>query len=140
MVSAGIRFIVAAWAAVVPAALWTAPLQASPMASLPAPWPAYGAAGLSPGFEAKTIAPGALPAWSLRTDLDGFGTVPALSVQVADGGKPGGAEPPQGADTLPEPASILVLAIGLAGLYSLRRPKPPGAISRFSSLTPSRKP
>ena len=135
------RIIVFAGAAVLLAPCWMAASHASPMASLPAPWPAYGAAGPPLGFDTKVLAPGALPVWSLQTDLDGFGPFARITGPIADGGKPAGHElPPQGADTLPEPASILVLAIGLAGLYSLRRPKSPGVTSRFSSITPSRKP
>ncbi len=135
---------VAVGAVILGAACWSDDVLASPIASLP-PLARDSAVGLRLDFDARTSPPDVIPGWSLRTDLDGFNTAPATLVappakapDPAEGrpdklANSGDTQAPQNPDSLPEPASILVFAIGLAGLYSLRRSKRPEAASRFAS-------
>ena len=104
-------------------------------------------AGRTLDFGARATLPASIPGWSLRADLNAFNTTPILTISppakateqaTAEAKPPASPQAPEGADTLPEPASILVLAIGLAGLYSLRRPIRPEAASRFSKPAESR--
>ena len=135
----GLRTVSTAAVVVLTQACCIGTLHASPMANPAAALTSDAVAASTLDFGARATLPTPLPGWSLSADLNAFDTTAVLNAlppakatdQAMAEAK--SAAPPEGADTLPEPASILVLAIGLAGLYSLRRPMRPEAASRFST-------